>query len=158
MKKHGPKRILETKFLYCNKHGDCDHVESGIKIKKWKCCACTVEYSYAYMKRQKIKAVDYLGGECEICKYNKCLSSMVFHHKNPLLKNFNLNGTGLCKSWDKVQKELDKCMLLCANCHFEIHDQEDKIVMLDKKKKETKYHKKLIHQINSKKLGKKPSL
>ena len=52
MKKFGVKRILETKFLYCNKHGDTDHVETGIKIKRWKCCACTVDYSYKYMKNQ----------------------------------------------------------------------------------------------------------
>jgi hypothetical protein len=66
MKKHGPKRILETKYLYCNKHGDCEHVESGIKIKKWKCCACTVDYSTNYRKRMKKRAVEYKGGACEL--------------------------------------------------------------------------------------------
>lgn len=158
MKKHGPKRILETKYLYCNKHGDCEHVESGIKIKKWKCCACSVQYSYHYMKRSKAKAMAYLGGVCGLCGYSKSLSALTFHHKNPLFKSFNLAGTGLCKAWDKLVLELDKCQLLCFNCHNEVHEQEDKARIESNKKPQTQYHKKEIHKINSKKLGKKPSL
>ena len=115
MKKHGPKRILETKYLYCNKHGDCEHVESGIKIKKWKCCACVVDYSSIYRKKRKQMAVEYKGGECEICGYCKSIVSLTFHHKNPLFKNYELSGSGLCKSWDKLIVELDKCQLLCFN-------------------------------------------
>lgn len=157
MKKHGPKRVLETKYLYCNKHGDSEHVESGIKNKKWKCCACTVEYSIGYMKRSKFKAVEYLGGKCELCGYSKSLSALTFHHRDPLLKEYNLSGTGLSKSWVKLKIELDKCQLLCCNCHFEEHEKEDKIRIESNKKPVTTYHKKLIHKINSKKLGKYPS-
>ncbi len=158
MKKHGPKRILETKYLYCNRHGDSEHVESGIKIKKWKCCACTVEYSYQYMKGRKIKAVGYLGGACILCGYSKSICALTFHHRVSVLKDFNLSGTGLCKSWDKLTVELDKCDLLCSNCHIETHEQEDIKRIEAKKKQGTDYHKKLIHKINAKKLGKKPSL
>lgn len=158
MKKHGPKRILETKFLYCNKHGDCEHVESGIKIKKWKCCACAVDYSTNYRKRMKQKAVDYKGGKCELCGYGKSMVALTFHHKDPLLKSYELAGTGLCKSWDRLIIELDKCDLLCFNCHHEVHAEEDNLRIESNKKPITKYHKKLIHKINAKKLGIKPSL
>lgn len=158
MKKHGPKRILETRFLYCNKHGDCEHVESGIKLKKWKCCACTVEYSTVYRKRMKKRAVEYKGGSCELCGYNKTIIALTFHHVDPLLKQYELGGTGLCKSWDKLIVELDKCQLLCFNCHHEIHEQEDMYRIDSKKRPVTKYGRKDIHKINSKKLGKKPSL
>jgi 5-methylcytosine-specific restriction endonuclease McrA len=157
MKKHGPKRILETKYLYCNKHGDCEHVESGIKIKKWKCCACTVDYSSDYRKKRKIRAVDYLGGKCQSCGYNKSISALTFHHTNPLFKEFQLGGTGLCKEWEKLMEELDKCMLLCSNCHIEIHAKEDAERIESNKRPATNYHKKIIHMINAKKLGKKPS-
>jgi len=108
MKKHGPKRILETKFLYCNKHGECEHVESGIKIKKWKCCACTVDYSSLYRKRQKMKCIEYKGGCCELCGYNKYMGSLDFHHIDPLLKNFSIGGSGVQKGWDILKKEIHK--------------------------------------------------
>jgi hypothetical protein len=42
------------------------------------------------IKAQKIKAIEYKGGKCEICGYNKCIRSLCFHHKNPLEKNFLL--------------------------------------------------------------------
>jgi 5-methylcytosine-specific restriction endonuclease McrA len=158
MKKFGPKRILETKFLYCNKHGECDHVESGIKLKKWKCCACSVDYSIKYRKRKKIIAVEYKGGQCELCGYKKSIAALTFHHCNPLFKDFDLGGTGLCKSWDKLVLELDKCQLLCFNCHHEIHESEDRLRIESNKKPSTLYHKKEIHKINSKKLKKNPSL
>lgn len=158
MKKHGPKRILETKYLYCNKHGDCEHVESGIKNKKWKCCACTVEYSYKYMKNSKKRAVDYKGGKCEICGYSTSICALTFHHINPLFKEFNLSGTGLSKSWENLKPELDKCKLLCSNCHFELHEKEDRIRIESSKKTGTNYHKKDIHKINAKKLGIKPAI
>lgn len=158
MKKHGPKRILETKYLYCNKHGDCEHVESGIKTKKWKCCSCSVEYASNYRKRMKQRAVDYKGGSCEGCGYNNSIVALTFHHRDPLLKEYELSGTGLCKSWNRLVIELDKCQLLCFNCHHELHEREDNARKELNKKTPTKYHKKLIHQINSKKLNKKPSL
>ncbi len=158
MKKTGPKRILDTKFLYCNKHGECDHVEVGIKNKKWKCCPCTVEHASNYRKRKKKKAIDYKGGKCELCGYKKSIAALTFHHINPLFKEYLISGTSLCKSWDKLVIELDKCQLLCCNCHFELHAEEDRIRIESTKKIPTKYHKKEIHFINAKKLGKKPSL
>lgn len=158
MKKHGPKRILETKYLYCNKHGDCEHVFSDGKIKRWKCCACTVDSSAKHTRMAKIKSVEYKGGCCEICGYSSCIAALTFHHVDPLFKSFNLSGTNLKKSWNTLVLELDKCRLLCSNCHIELHDKEDKDRIEKNKKPVTQYHKKIIHQINSKKLGKKPSL
>lgn len=158
MKKYGPKRILETRFLYCNKHGECEHVETGIKFKKWKCCACAVDYSSNYRKRMKQKSVDYKGGACELCGYSKSIVALTFHHRDPLIKEYELSGTGLCKGWSRLVLELNKCQLLCFNCHHEVHEQEDKNRIELNKKPPTKYHRKDIHKINSKKLGKKASL
>lgn len=158
MKKYGVPRTLETKFLYCNKHGETDYVLSGTKSPKWKCCKCTVDYSTNYRKRRKIQAIKYLGGSCELCGYNKSISALTFHHINHLFKSFDLGGTGLSKSWDKIQEELDKCQLLCTNCHFELHEEEDRIRIESNKKERTNYHKKDIHKINAKKLGIKPSI
>lgn len=67
--------------------------------------------------------IEYKGGECQICGYNKCPSALVFHHKSPKEKLFGL-GHGNVYSWERTKKELDKCVLLCRNCHAELHAAE----------------------------------
>ena len=68
----------------------------------------------------KLKAVEYKGGCCQICGYNKCIAALDFHHTDPSTKKLTLSH--LYKhSWDKVKEEIDKCLLVCANCHREIH-------------------------------------
>lgn len=75
-----------------------------------------------YRRRQKLKlkALDYMGGKCQICGYNKCTKALVFHHLNPEEKEFNVSRAN--KSWERIKKELEKCILVCSNCHAEIHD------------------------------------
>lgn len=74
-------------------------------------------------RRRKIKelAVEYKGGKCERCGYNKYIGALEFHHLDPHKKDFSLSHKGHCRSWEAVKKELDKCVLVCANCHREIH-------------------------------------
>ena len=78
-------------------------------------------------RRRKIKimAVEYKGGKCvhNNCGYNKCISALEFHHLDPNEKDFSLAYKGNCVSWEKVKNELDKCILVCANCHREIHEE-----------------------------------
>jgi hypothetical protein len=70
----------------------------------------------------KERAVEYKGGRCEVCGYNKCLTSLVFHHEDPSAKDFTISGRVL--RWETIKGELDKCRCLCANCHGELHDRE----------------------------------
>ena len=70
----------------------------------------------------KEMAIAYKGGKCCICGYDKCKSALDFHHKNGEVKNFGLSVRGLTRSWVRTKKELDKCVLVCANCHREIHE------------------------------------
>lgn len=74
-------------------------------------------------RRKKIKelAIEYKGGCCEKCGYNKYNEVLEFHHLDPTKKDFGIASDGHCKSWEKVKKELDKCIMVCANCHREIH-------------------------------------
>jgi 5-methylcytosine-specific restriction endonuclease McrA len=78
-----------------------------------------------YKRRKKIRqmAVEYKGGRCEICGYHHCIEALEFHHANSSNKDFSISEKGYTRSWAKVKEELDKCMLLCANCHREIHAQ-----------------------------------
>lgn len=75
-------------------------------------------------RRRKLRkmAIEYGGGCCQICGYKKCARALSFHHKDPTQKDFGLSARGLTRFWEKIQKELDKCILVCANCHMEIHE------------------------------------
>lgn len=75
-------------------------------------------------RRAKIRdlAREYLGGKCQICGYSKSPRALSFHHRNPTTKSFGIAHKGITRSWDRTRAELDKCVLLCMNCHMEVHD------------------------------------
>lgn len=72
-------------------------------------------------RRRKIKlmAIEYKGGKCQICGYSKCPRALELHHINGE-KEFGIGDKGYTRSWEKVKQELDKCVLVCANCHREL--------------------------------------
>jgi hypothetical protein len=75
-----------------------------------------------WRNRTKLKLVEYKGGKCSKCGYDKPIPSVYeFHHRNPKDKDFSISG----KSWsyDRLKKEADKCDLFCRNCHAEVHDE-----------------------------------
>ena len=72
-------------------------------------------------------ALEYGGGECQICGYKKCAWALTFHHLDPKGKNFGLSANGITRSWEKTKKELDKCILLYMNYHAEVHHGATKI-------------------------------
>lgn len=72
-------------------------------------------------QKTKLKAIEYKGGKCVICGYNKSVRALQFHHVDPSQKDFGISGS--TKSFEKLKPELDKCVLVCANCHAEIHDK-----------------------------------
>jgi hypothetical protein len=75
------------------------------------------------IRRKKIKkmSIEYKGGSCQICNYNKCIDALEFHHLDPNEKDFGISAKGITRAWKKVKEELDKCILVCSNCHREIH-------------------------------------
>ena len=80
------------------------------------------QLSNAVKKRRKVikhRAIEYKGGKCGICGYDKCESALEFHHVDPSSKLFGI-GSGDTRSWEIVKAELDKCVLLCSNCHKEV--------------------------------------
>jgi hypothetical protein len=85
------------------------------------CGKCTREKNTRRRIEFKQWAVDYKGGKCEMCGYNKCLRSLDFHHINPKEKDYEISHN-FKKLRELVIKELDKCQLLCRNCHGEVHD------------------------------------
>ncbi|MFA6350451.1 MAG: hypothetical protein WCY12_05975 [Candidatus Omnitrophota bacterium] len=72
-------------------------------------------------KKIRLQAIEYKGGKCEKCGYVVCFDALEFHHINSSGKDFSISEKGYTRSWVRVKEELDKCMLLCANCHRELH-------------------------------------
>jgi hypothetical protein len=63
-----------------------------------------------------------MGGKCSVCGYANCDDALGFHHLDPSKKLFTLGGTRANpKNWNDVVNELRKCILVCHNCHSEIH-------------------------------------
>lgn len=66
--------------------------------------------------RAKKAAIKYLGGKCNRCGYDKHDAALEFHHKDPNEKEFIISNVAN-KRWEVIKVELNKCELLCANCH-----------------------------------------
>jgi len=107
----------------CLKHGMRRHrLSKNGEYYRYFCVKCASEAVIKRRKKIKQKAVDYKGGKCKLCGYNKCVSALEFHHKDPTTKEFSIGLNGATRSWNKVKEELDKCILICANCHREVHE------------------------------------
>ena len=102
----GTCKFCEKKFVYNRKKGNRRH----------QCASCLVAI---YRNRMKERAVEYLGGKCKLCGYSKCIWALEFNHRDPKEKSFGISVDGYTRSWERVRKELDKCDLLCSNCHRE---------------------------------------
>ena len=74
----------------------------------------------AYRKRQKQKVIEALGGKCVGCGYCKYNGALEYHHINPQEKDFTF-GKFYSISWERIVAEATKCVLVCSNCHKEIH-------------------------------------
>ena len=74
----------------------------------------------AHRRRLKAKAIEYKGGKCVLCGYDRCNAALEFHRLDKKAKGFGLSRGGRIRSWESMKKELDKCILVCANCHREV--------------------------------------
>ena len=119
------RHLANRKFcLECSPFGQ--HNTSrylGLHRKKQK-NKTTAKAVYKFRSTRKRKLVELFGGKCIICKYDKCIRAMHFHHIDRSTKNFSLNSTEIsCYPWEKVVEEAKKCQLVCSNCHAEIEDK-----------------------------------
>jgi hypothetical protein len=85
------------------------------------CKPCTTEQTIERQRELKRRAVEYKGGKCICCGYDRCQAALEFHHVDDLTKEFSLGHVKLTAWSSKITDELDKCELVCANCHREIH-------------------------------------
>lgn len=113
----------KRKICFCKECGETDPEKfyiGGSKRIKCRCRSCHNQIQIDRFRDYKRQAVEYKGGKCSICGYNKCLAALEFHHNDPSQKDINWRKM---RNWvfEKIKEELDKCDLVCANCHREIH-------------------------------------
>jgi hypothetical protein len=116
------KIIPMTKYTEktCKKHGICRFVLEGSGY--YRCTKCRSTAVHNRRKKVKLLLVQYKGGKCEQCGYNKCVAALEFHHLDPTQKDFGIGANGHTLALAKLKQEVDKCILVCSNCHREIHD------------------------------------
>lgn len=112
--RHNTKRDLEHKPIR----------SSTIKYADWPETWKTNNTNRIHKRRRarKQKIVSLMGGKCIFCGYNKCLKSMDCHHIERETKKFSVSSVLSKKSWNDILHEIKKCLLVCRNCHGEIHD------------------------------------
>lgn len=84
------------------------------------CKPCTNMQTIERMRHTKRLCIEYKGGKCEKCGYDKYDGALEFHHLDPSKKDFAISKKK-AKYIDSLKPELDKCILVCANCHRELH-------------------------------------
>lgn len=112
--------MKETILKECFKHGLTEHVLDS--SNRYRCKECRKQAVNSKRRRDKEKLVQYKGGKCEICGYDKCIDALEFHHKDPNEKEFGLS-CGRTIKFEEKKKEADKCILVCSNCHRELHSK-----------------------------------
>lgn len=99
------------------------YVRRGKEGQSVYCKRCTNDVAVERQRLFKAKCIEYKGGCCVECGYAKCNAALEFHHTDPTQKDFNISHFKLTTFDDRVKKELDKCILICSNCHREIHNK-----------------------------------
>jgi transposase len=109
------RRILMQE---CGKHGWTTFVleNSG----RTRCRRCRMEAVSDWRRRTKAKLVAEAGGCCVLCGYDRHQAALHFHHLDPTKKEFHLADMGVTRSIERLRREVEKCVLLCGNCHAEV--------------------------------------
>lgn len=97
-----------------------DFYGNGITLHT-ECKKCFNSRKTQIQQQTKLDAVAYLGGKCANCGYDRCIAALDFHHIDPNEKDRSYRKLMQIKFTPELQKELDKCVLLCATCHREAH-------------------------------------
>lgn len=117
---------MSTITKRCKIHGETDHrLRSKSDNYRYRCLKCVVDAVTKRRRKLKEMSIAYKGGECNNCGYDRSIAALEFHHRDPAEKDFAIGGAGTTRSFEAIKVELDKCDLLCANCHREEHARLD---------------------------------
>lgn len=116
----GPCR---TQLRYCTRRCRWEAREARIRARRLGAVPAPVSNSQRVMqwrKQIRERVVEYMGGKCCVCGYSRCARALHCHHVEPENKSFGI-ADGQPRPWRVVKTEMEKCILVCANCHTEIH-------------------------------------
>ena len=84
------------------------------------CKSCTNLYRGNIARERRLYAINKLGGKCKSCGFNEYSCSLDIHHTDPNIKDENFDQL---RSWtiERIDKEIESCVLLCKNCHSAFH-------------------------------------
>lgn len=87
------------------------------------CKRCKLEARRINREKRWHKAVDSLGGRCIVCGYKSTVrGAFDFHHLDPSLKRYSISQLLADDApWERIERELNLCVLLCPNCHRLVH-------------------------------------
>jgi hypothetical protein len=111
-------------------NGQCLNCGKPARDGMTQCQECSTYQTQRLVERRKIykrKAVEYLGGQCVDCGLRtEVVAVYDFHHVRSDEKEMSIaRMLKMTKNWERIQEELDKCVLLCANCHRIRHAAEE---------------------------------
>lgn len=112
-----PRPVLNITRFYCSR------CMKTIFVNKKKCSVSSSNDKLSYHE-VKSYCLEYTSSECEHCGINN-YKLLQFHHKDPSSKLFKISE--LCNRGyidDTLNTELDKCSVLCANCHILLHNPD----------------------------------
>ena len=92
------------------------------KTEKGKKATKKAHKIFAFRSKKIMKGLKING--CAICGYDKCDAALEFHHTNPEDKKFGVTLRSFSRTVKSIKEEINKCILLCSNCHKEIHNKE----------------------------------
>ncbi|MDQ3587666.1 MAG: hypothetical protein M3433_04655 [Actinomycetota bacterium] len=104
--------------LGCRRHGETDFILEGRGY--YRCKRCRSEQVAKRRRRVKEILATEAGGRCAICRYDRYLGTLEFHHLDRATKAVGLAQAGFTRSIADARAEARKCVLLCANCHAEV--------------------------------------
>ncbi len=101
---------------------DCgvDGESNFYKSQRYYCKPCWNKRTAQAGKDNVKRLKEEFGGKCVRCGYDKCFDALEFHHVDPTLKEFHL-GEARGYNFERLKKEMNKCLLVCRNCHAELH-------------------------------------
>ena len=114
--------MIEHELRECPVHGmvKFSKHDNGSAKPSMRCSKCQSDRVQKVVEAKRQKAYDVFGRACAVCGYDKCEAALEWHHLDPTQKEVS-PAKVFSRSWENIEKELRKCVLLCANCHREVH-------------------------------------
>ena len=116
-----PNRKCPVELRRCKRHGltEFAYYSRGQGQRSWRCKRCVGEAVTRRKQKVKEMLIEEAGGCCAVCGYDRCVVALTFHHVDRDRKSFPMS-MHTTKSLAAYREELEKCVLVCANCHGEI--------------------------------------